>query len=323
MDAHESERLFKMADELYRAERYADALEVLDRLDIAFPNTKNILMPRAMCLVHLGQLEPGRAIYEHLAAQYPPERLTKLRKLLEKASRPVPPPPPIDALDAVLNVNARGGLDDARITATPQAVKDARMAASEERASPRATEGPNWGKWVAIGGAVVVLLAFLSLPLFIESDGSAPSREGRQLTQITGENIEDLPEAELMRFMMVMIFVIFPLALLSIPLPIFLTLYFFSELPKESVLLSYLILLGYMFVIYFVCGLVFGCLGMFLPAGAGFGYLIAVLLIVNQIFELGWPRTLIFAGFTIVSHLIQWPLFSVILRMFSFEVPMW
>lgn len=54
MDARTARRRFREADQLYRLRRYAEALEILDQLDAAFPNTRNVMLPRARCLRHLG-----------------------------------------------------------------------------------------------------------------------------------------------------------------------------------------------------------------------------------------------------------------------------
>jgi tetratricopeptide (TPR) repeat protein len=54
MNARTAQERFREADQLYRLKRYAEALEILDRLDAAFPNTRNVMLPRARCLRHLG-----------------------------------------------------------------------------------------------------------------------------------------------------------------------------------------------------------------------------------------------------------------------------
>jgi len=320
MDAQESKQLFKRADRLYREERYGEALTVLDALDAAFPDTKNILMPRAMCLVHLGQLEHGRAIFERLVAQHPAEKLKKLSNLLEHAERQAQADAPLDALDAVLNVNA-SDLANARITASPMSVQEARKAQEAKSAAPREPSGPAWGKWAVIGTGVAVVLLILSLPLFVSSDGESTPREGPELTRVTAETIENISPEEQVRFFLVLMGVLIPIALLTLPVPIYLTLLFFGELPYESVAKNYFVLMGYMFLIYFVTGLVFGCLGVFLGAAATLGWAIAILMSVNQIFELGFARTLIFLGFTIGLVIIEAPVFTFIMRLFYFDVP--
>ena len=51
----EGKRYFDDADALFRACRYEEALAALRALDSAYPGTKNILFPMALCLEHLGR----------------------------------------------------------------------------------------------------------------------------------------------------------------------------------------------------------------------------------------------------------------------------
>ena len=55
MDAQEATRTFKQAEALYAKGRHAEALQLLENLDLNFPNTKNILYPKALCLTALGR----------------------------------------------------------------------------------------------------------------------------------------------------------------------------------------------------------------------------------------------------------------------------
>lgn len=317
MDTRESRHLFEEADRLYRAGQYAEALRVLDRLDEAFPDTRNILVPKAMCLVHLGDVPQADAIYASLAARYPEERLQKLRKLLERAAPPEPAP--VDALDAVLNVCA-AGLENARITATPESLRRGRQADGAVAAVPP-QEGAGWGRWVAIGVAVVVVLGFLSLPLFVESDGTQPAGDRPEMTLITDATLAELPRSELTRFLLVFAVVALPISLVSLALSIFLTLLFFGELPRETFLENAVVLLAYSLFILVITGVSWVILSFFFGTASGLGVLVGFLYAVHATFELGFVRTIIFFVIFVVMTLIESPIVAAILRLFYFDVP--
>lgn len=322
MDPKESERLFKEADQLYREGRYGEALQSLEPLDAAFPDTKNILLPKAMCLVHLGQVDAAQSIYERLAARHPVEKLRKLGKLLEKSRQD----DPLDALDAVLGAKP-DDLANARITASPQSVREARERQEAAQAGGPAAqakdEGRAWGKWAAIGGGVALLLVIIIVPFFANPDAERPQREQPEMTVITEDGLEDLPAAEARRFLIVLAAVAIPVFIVLLPLPIFLTLLFFGELPRETFWENYGILLLYMLGIYLMSSIIAGVLSLVLPGGiGGLGWLFGFLYLVHATFELGFARTLIFFGFNVaVVVLIEAPLLIMLLRLFHFEVP--
>ena len=68
MDAQEATRTFKQAEALYAKGRHAEALQLLENLDLNFPNTKNILYPKALCLAALGRKAEASAACDSLDA---------------------------------------------------------------------------------------------------------------------------------------------------------------------------------------------------------------------------------------------------------------
>ncbi len=121
MDARESERLFKQADELFKAGQYQQALQALSQLNQAYPNTRNILYPIALCLRHLGRTEEAVAISTQLVQQFQDPRAEQLLHQLQPRQAPqFAAGPDFSNLDDLLEprrpatpppVPQRGGLD--------------------------------------------------------------------------------------------------------------------------------------------------------------------------------------------------------------------
>jgi hypothetical protein len=65
-----AKRLFQKSDGLFRGKNYAAALILLDRLDAAFPDTRRIMYPRAMCLAEAGRTEEAIAVCDRLIARH-------------------------------------------------------------------------------------------------------------------------------------------------------------------------------------------------------------------------------------------------------------
>ena len=84
MEKSEAEELFHEADRLYREERYEQALAIIDRLNVAFPDKHRLLYPKARCLAHLGRIEEATEICEHLLEDFHDDRAVELREQLER-----------------------------------------------------------------------------------------------------------------------------------------------------------------------------------------------------------------------------------------------
>ena len=84
MDAKLAKKLFKQADYLYCGKNYAAALELLDSLNAAYPNTRRILYPRAMCLAEVGRSDEGIAICERLISRDKFKRAKELKSRIQQ-----------------------------------------------------------------------------------------------------------------------------------------------------------------------------------------------------------------------------------------------
>ncbi len=116
MRSREARDKFNEADRLYREKQYADALVVLDDLDKEFPDTKNVLYPRAMCLARVGRFDEALDLCRQLKVEFGDPRGEKLmgkvsalrKALVEKekkkqapvATTSAAPPPTIFTLDS-------------------------------------------------------------------------------------------------------------------------------------------------------------------------------------------------------------------------------
>ncbi|MDZ4859083.1 MAG: tetratricopeptide repeat protein [Candidatus Hydrogenedentes bacterium] len=74
----ETQTKFKEADQLFRAKNFPEALGVLDELDQEYPNVKNILYPRAMCLAHVGRHEEALEVCRQLKVEFGDTRADSL-----------------------------------------------------------------------------------------------------------------------------------------------------------------------------------------------------------------------------------------------------
>lgn len=85
MDRGQAQALFQKADDFYRSERYEEALNVLNKLDDAFPDRRNILFPRARCLRRLKRPQEAMAICDRLIERFGDKRATKLKTAIASA----------------------------------------------------------------------------------------------------------------------------------------------------------------------------------------------------------------------------------------------
>ncbi len=99
MNSQEAKEHFSTADAYYRRARYAEALALLDELNAAFPNTANILFPRARCMRRLGRTSEALQICDVLIKHFKDKRGSKLRDAItEEISRPQTEPQSEDVL---------------------------------------------------------------------------------------------------------------------------------------------------------------------------------------------------------------------------------
>lgn len=89
IERKEAERLFSEADALYRQHSYAESLEILDRLDAAFPNQHRVLFPRARCLAKLGRFQESLAVCRTLVERHDYRKAQPLLEtLLQRQAAP-------------------------------------------------------------------------------------------------------------------------------------------------------------------------------------------------------------------------------------------
>jgi len=88
MEAQVAEAKFKQADALFRQARYREALELLVELDRAFPNTKRILFPMALCLFHTDCQGEAVQVCERLIANFAYAKASDLKARIESGELP-------------------------------------------------------------------------------------------------------------------------------------------------------------------------------------------------------------------------------------------
>lgn len=171
-DGKESREKFKRADVLFREEKFGEALALLTELDAAHPNTRNILVPMALCLDRLGREDEALPMCERLVRQFAD---TRARELLERLR--LPRALPAVHVDALLGDQDYAGAYDlpdlGPVSTVPVPVQ------SEE------DEGSRW-PMLLCGGCVLLIVGLLAFPFILGdtaggeagmSDGSAPTAE--------------------------------------------------------------------------------------------------------------------------------------------------
>ena len=103
LNNREATEKFKLADKLYRARQYEEALQVLDELDVHFPGTRHVMFPRARCLSKLDRTTEAMYLLREVVEKYkyaPAEELLNYLSVLQttplESDHPLPPPEPED-----------------------------------------------------------------------------------------------------------------------------------------------------------------------------------------------------------------------------------
>lgn len=84
MDKEEAGRLFNEADQLYQADEYAQALDVLDRLDAAYPDNRRVMYPRAKCLAAVGRTAEALDLCDRLVNEHGYQKGADLKCLIQE-----------------------------------------------------------------------------------------------------------------------------------------------------------------------------------------------------------------------------------------------
>lgn len=172
-DGKESREKFKRADLLFREEKFGEALALLTELDAAHPNTRNILVPMALCLDRLGRKDEALPLCELLVRRFAD---TRARELLERLRLP-------RALSAVHVDDLLGDLEYAGAYDLPDLgpITTVPVPAQSEE-----DEGSRWPMVLLCGGCVLLIVGLLAFPFIAGetagsetalSDGSTPTAE--------------------------------------------------------------------------------------------------------------------------------------------------
>jgi predicted esterase len=90
MNTSAAKQLFAEAQKSFDFEQYEDALEYLDSLDAAFPESKNVMLARARCFVAMDRTEEARPLLRECIDRWDAPRAYALMKQLDGGSRAVP-----------------------------------------------------------------------------------------------------------------------------------------------------------------------------------------------------------------------------------------
>jgi thioredoxin-like negative regulator of GroEL len=85
MQRHTAQNKFGQADQLFQQGRFDEALALLDELDQAFPNSPNVMFPRARCLVEIGETNEAMDLLDELVLQFQHEEAMQLKGELQDA----------------------------------------------------------------------------------------------------------------------------------------------------------------------------------------------------------------------------------------------
>jgi len=84
---HKVQQKYQEAQELYRQERWAEALVVLDDLSLSYKSDKDIMLNRAMCLARIGKEEEAELLCDHLTVVHNDVRAAQLKAQIPQAKR--------------------------------------------------------------------------------------------------------------------------------------------------------------------------------------------------------------------------------------------
>jgi len=134
MDVQKGNALFNQADGLFQQGRFQEALVVLDQLNAAYPRTRNVMFPRALCLEKLGRLAEADTVCDEMIQRFQEPRAQALKEQI-RAGRAT--------LDPFAGLTANG-LDD--LFGKPQ----------KKTAPPRSVQSSFDAKRYLIIGAIVI-----------------------------------------------------------------------------------------------------------------------------------------------------------------------
>ena len=172
MEASESKEKFKRADTLFRNGEYLQALHLLSGLNQAFPNTKNVMYPAALCLEKLGRYEDALSLCDQLIAQFQDPRAQELKERITHLATPKPADGLFDLDYSGVDASAIAG-DILDIPTTTLQYK------------PVEPEPIPWLKYTLIGLGAAAVLALIFVPLMTYEPpppGTVPEGTGEVTT---------------------------------------------------------------------------------------------------------------------------------------------
>jgi hypothetical protein len=239
LDQDHAKKLFSESEQLFAQGQFSEALARLNELDRTYPNTKNILFPKAMCLAQMDRLEEAEAICAILEQNFGDQRSTQVRSLIAQKRQ---------ALGGGLGMDlAIPNIDDFDIAGP----------AIPATARPVAQSGPDYKKWIAVGVGVVVVLALIILPLVMRDPDATQQQAAAEQTQSMSELFQSYEQGYMTdeEFLSAlgsmytrMIVLSLPVNIAFLPLPLFLTLMLRGRLEHDTFWPNYFSAMLYMFI---------------------------------------------------------------------------
>jgi hypothetical protein len=173
VEGQASREKFKRADQLFRDGDFAQALVLLEELDREHPDTRNILVPMAMCLDRLGRQDEALPLAERLTRQFADARARALAERLR-----LPRALPEVHVDALINNH-----DFAAAYDLPDLGPVTTIPVPEQSE----VEESRWPMALLCGGCALLILGLLLLPMFSgHGEAGAPPDDGTLTPEQTG-----------------------------------------------------------------------------------------------------------------------------------------
>lgn len=97
MERHTAQNKFGQANLLFQQGRFDESLSLLDELDQAFPNSPNVMFPRARCLIEIGETNEALDILDELALHHQHQEAIELKSEISDAMITLTQPVPVEA----------------------------------------------------------------------------------------------------------------------------------------------------------------------------------------------------------------------------------
>jgi len=152
MERHTAQNKFGQANLLFQQGRFDESLAILDELDQAFPNSPNVMFPRARCLLEIGETNEALDVLDELALHHQHREAIELKSEVQDALITLTRP-------AVAEARHRDG-------PTPEQVKAMRSSTSHAGSVAEITSS----KAILIGVALLLLVILVGILIFIAAN---------------------------------------------------------------------------------------------------------------------------------------------------------